>query len=187
MEFITLDRLDDRYWPAALVLYQEAFPNGKPLRVLENTFAQGVGYLHVELEDGEVVAMALTGKLPKANALLIDYIAVRPAERGRGRGTRLVEEISREAREMGLDGLILEAEAGPEPENEKRIRFWEGCGFTATPYVHQYIWVPEPYRALYLTFDPKKPLPADGRELFRHISSFHSLVFRNARGSSDSE
>ncbi|WP_027094612.1 GNAT family N-acetyltransferase [Cohnella thermotolerans] len=181
MEFITFDRPDDRYWPAALRLYHEAFPNGKPDRIIANSFAKGVGYGHVAVEGGEVVAMAFTGLLRQANALLIDYIAVRKAERRRGWGARLVDEIKRQARAMGLDGLILEAEAGPEPENLGRIRFWERCGFTLTPYVHQYIWVPEPYRAMYLSFDPNKPLPADGRELFRHIGAFHSLVFRSGK------
>lgn len=180
MKIVTLDKLDDRLWPEAKRIYREAFPDGKPDRIIENTFALGAGHLHVALEEGNVVAMALTGPLPKANALLIDYIAVRPELRHRGVGRELVAEIERLAHGWGLDGFIIEAEAGPEPENIERVRFWERCGFTATEYVHQYIWVPETYRALYKSFDAAHPLPADGRELFKHISGYHSAVFRTA-------
>lgn len=180
MEIKMLDRLDDRLWPEARQLYLEAFPEGKPVRIIENTFAKGVGLLFAALRDGRVDAMALAGPLREANAMLIDYIAVRPELRGQGLGTKLVEEIVRTAREQGYDGLILEAEAGPEPENAERIRFWERRGFTSTPYVHKYIWVPEPYRAMYLTFDPARPLPTDGPELFEHIGGYHAYVFRTA-------
>ncbi|CAM3678652.1 GNAT family N-acetyltransferase [Cohnella lubricantis] len=178
MEIRMWDRLDDRLWPEARQLYLDAFPEGKPVRIIENTFAKGVGLLFVALQDGETAAMALAGPLRQLNALLIDYIAVRPEHRRLGVGTALVEEIARYARSKGMDGLILEAEAGPEPENAERVRFWERCGFTLTPYVHQYIWVPEPYRAMYLTFDPARPLPTEGQELFKHIGGYHSFVFR---------
>jgi len=180
MQIKVLDHLDDRLWPEARQLYLEAFPEGKPVRIIENTFAKGVGMLFVARQDGKVVTMALAGPLRDVNALLIDYIAVRSELRHQGLGTELVEEIVRQAKETGFDGLILEAEAGPEPENERRVRFWERCGFTLTPYVHQYIWVPEPYRAMYLTFDPARPLPTDGRELFKHIGGYHSYVFSTA-------
>lgn len=180
MEIRMLEQLDDTLWPEARQLYLDAFPEGKPIRIIENTFAKGVGLLFVGLRDGQVASMALAGPLRNAKALLIDYIAVRPELRHHGLGAALVAEIVSYARSTGLDGLILEAEAGPEPENAERVRFWERCGFTLTPYVHQYIWVPEPYRAMYLTFDPARPLPTAGRELFKHIGGYHSYVFRTA-------
>lgn len=183
MRFETLGRLDDRLWPAALELYHEAFPKGsKPDRIIEATFEKGFGLLYAGLEEnGRMDAMAFAGIARETNALLIDYLAVREELRGRGIGARFVAEIVRDARERKLDGIIIEAEADPEPDNLARIRFWERCGFTATEYVHQYVWVPEPYRALYLSFGTNPNFPTDGKELFRHIGGFHSLAFRGSR------
>lgn len=77
-----------------------------------------------------------------------------------------------------LRGIIVEVEAEETPENLGRIRFWEACGFRLTDYVHPYIWVPEPYRAMALSFPYREPLPLDGRELFAGIIRFHERAYR---------
>jgi GNAT superfamily N-acetyltransferase len=183
MEFISLDRLDAHLWPQALELYHQAFPaeGRKPDRILMGMFEKKMSLLQVGVESGLVKAMAISGVLKKANVLLIDYMAVEESFRGQGIGRRFMEQIKRWAREeRSLNGVIIEVEADPTPQNEERIRFWERCGFTLTEYVHHYIWVPEPYRAMYLEFEEgTSGFSRDGETLFRFISAFHGRAFRS--------
>ncbi|THF73455.1 GNAT family N-acetyltransferase [Cohnella fermenti] len=181
--FRTVTDTNNELWPAALELYHEAFPDvkgRKPDRIIAGMFGEGQGLLHAltDGESGEVQAIAFTGVLSGAKVILIDYLAVRASLRGRGLGRRLVREIEGEARRRSLDGLLIEVEAEATPDNLARIRFWERCGFRPTEYVHSYIWVPEPYRAMTLSFDSDNPLPADGKKLFKWITGFHERAFR---------
>ena len=143
------------------------------------------GYVHIGEENGEAVAMAVTGKLPELGALLIDYIAVRSSARSRGVGRRMVEFLAEEARRWGCAGLVIEIEAEQNPVNESREKFWTSIGFRRTEYVHKYRWVPETYRALYLELGGEAAaatatvLPHDGEALFRGITSFHGEIWRN--------
>ncbi|MBB6637273.1 GNAT family N-acetyltransferase [Cohnella thailandensis] len=183
MRFQTLSLPDNELWPAALELYHEAFPDvkgRKPDRIIEGMFGEGQGLLHalIDEESGGVQAIAFAAVLSGAKVLLIDYLAVRIASRGQGLGRKLVEEIKREAARRHLDGLLIEVEAEETEENRARIRFWQACGFESTDYVHKYIWVPEPYRAMTLSLDPDRPLPEDGKRLFKWITGFHERAFR---------
>lgn len=179
MSFHTWDHLDIPEREAVLALFHESFPAGrKPDRIIEATFRKKMGYLHLESEDGAVLAMAFTGPLPDANLLLIDYLAVRPELRGQSIGQRFVRNIAEWARaEMNMSGLLLEIDATPGEAYEQWIRFWQKCGFILTDYIHHYKVVPEPYQAMYLPFDPTVQPADDGRSLFRHISGFHRKAF----------
>lgn len=177
----TFRQLDDRYWPPALKLYHEAFPRAgrKPDAILAGMFAKGIAYLHAETDGPDVFAMAITGLAAGGRLLLIDYIAVDAARRGSGIGSRFLRKIADWARdELRADGIVIEAEAEPTAENAERILFWEKNGFALTPYVHRYIWVPEPYQAMYLSFAPVPAFPTDGETLFTHISGYHAQAFR---------
>jgi GNAT superfamily N-acetyltransferase len=183
MRFHTLSASDEELWPAALELYHEAFPyveGRKPDRIIKGMFGEGQGLLHALTceESGRVLAIAFTGVLPEAKLLLIDYLAVRASERQRGLGKTLVKEIEQEALRRKLDGLLIEVEAEETEENAARIRFWLTCGFKLTEYVHQYVWVPEPYRAMTLALNPGQPLPEDGERLFKWIEGFHARAYR---------
>lgn len=178
MNVETTDRLDDRSWPQALALYRDAFPEGKPEAILAAMFRKKMAYLHVVSDERGVVAMAITGKTAKGKLLLVDYLAVRRDRRGEGIGQAFLSAIRDWAdRTLRVDGLLIEAEYGDEKDAE-RVRFWERCGFILTPYVHKYIWVPEPYRAMYLPLKPDADIPSDGRKLFRYIGDFHNKAFR---------
>lgn len=185
LEFRTYRQLDTPDWPAALALYHRSFPAGrKPDAILAGMFAKGMSELHTATlpHARELAAMAVTGVIPAANLLLIDYLAVQEQLRGGGIGRRFVRRLAEWAREdMRLSGMLLEAEAEPGPDNERRIRFWESCGFTLTDYVHRYRWVPETYRAMYLPFGEDQALREQardgGRALFRYIESFHKQAF----------
>ncbi|SFB43867.1 hypothetical protein SAMN05216312_10890 [Cohnella sp. OV330] len=180
MELTLQDKPDDSSWRQALALYREAFPaeGRKPDAILERMFKKRISMLATGIEEGKMKAMAICGVLAKPKLLLIDYLAVRAIDRGQGTGTRFVSMIAEWAKSQALDGLLIEAEADDTQENETRVRFWEKCGFLRTEYVHQYIWVPEPYRALVRYFEPERFATPDGEALFRHISEFHGRSFR---------
>jgi len=184
MEIRTYRHIDTPDWPLALSLYHQAFPapGRKPDAILAGMFAKGMSGLHtVHADDGSgLAAMAITGAIPNADLLLIDYIAVRKPLQGKGIGRQFVRRIAEWARdELRLSGILLEAEAEPGAQHERRIRFWEQCGFVLTEYVHHYRWVPETYRAMYLPFNARLPEEAEdgGRTLFRYIEAFHKQAF----------
>lgn len=165
---------------SALAIYRDAFAaeGRKPDAILKRMFEKSLSLLAVAGQKEAPDAMAICGVLDKPGLLLIDYLAVRAARRGQGLGSQIVEELARLAQERGLRGLLIEAEADATPENEARLRFWEKNGFVRTAYVHQYIWVPEPYLAMLRLFAPGKESLPDGKELFVYISEFHRRSFR---------
>ncbi|WP_274650731.1 GNAT family N-acetyltransferase [Paenibacillus humicola] len=181
MDIVILEQLDETYWPAAAQLYDEAFPKEgrKSEAIIRAMFTKGMCRLYVGLSGGETVAMAIAGETEEGRMLLIDYLAVREKRRSTGIGAEFVRRIADWARRsQRLRGILIEVECEPGETNERRIRFWQKCGFALTGYVHRYIWVPERYRAMTLSFDPGNPLPADGEELFRHIAAFHARAYR---------
>ncbi|WP_091067333.1 GNAT family N-acetyltransferase [Paenibacillus sp. NFR01] len=207
-EFRTYDKWDHPLWASLEPIYREAFPSGaKPEHILRGMVERGVGRLHAAFQDGQAVALAVTGfsagdngdpavdssnlaedssnlagdcSPPASDMLIIDYLAVRKDLRGSGLGTRFLEWLGEWAKQThGISGILIEAESGDTPEHLERIRFWERNGFVLTPYVHQYVWVPEPYQAMLLPLGGGMPELADGGEaLFRHITSFHGRSFR---------
>lgn len=180
MELTLQDKPDESSWREALALYHEAFhaEGRKPDAILNRMFEKRISLLAAGREDGIMKAMAVCGVLKGPKLLLIDYLAVRESDRGRGVGTAFVSLIADWARTQKLDGLLIEAEAEDTPDNLARIRFWEKCGFARTAYVHQYIWVPEPYRAMVRYFEPDRFPAPEGKALFKHISEFHGRSFR---------
>lgn len=180
MRYVTTGHWDEALWNLAEVVYEEAFPeHGRKKRsLIRSMLERGLIFLHAALDGEKAAAMAITGRLEPINALLIDYIAVREELRGQGRGREWLAYLRHWAeKERHLDGIVIEIEAEPSPENLKRLRFWENCGFRPTAYVHRYIWVPEPYRALILPLRPEIRLPEDGETLFRSITAFHKRAY----------
>lgn len=179
MEFQTTAEWNEKRWRQAEPIYNEAFPEHgrKTEGVIRRMFAKRMCELHTGSVGGEVVAMALTGFDSGLNARLIDYIAVQREARGHGGGRALIDYIGARAAEAGCKGIVVEVEADPTEENSRRIRFWVRCGFRLTGYVHHYIWVPEPYRAMFLSFRDDDPLPADGETLFGAITRFHRKAY----------
>lgn len=181
MDYRATDEWDETMWRQAEPVYNRSFPEHgrKSPAVIRRMFERRMCRLHTADNGGETVAMALTGIDERLRALLIDYIAVKPEHRGEGYGSRFLRRILDWARDdAGCRGAVVEVEAEPTPDNRRRVRFWERCGFAPTDYVHRYIWVPEPYRAMRLSFDPRDPLPDDGEALFRSITRFHSRAYR---------
>ncbi len=181
MEFLTIDEWDEELWQMAEPVYQQAFRahGGKSEKIIRSMFKKKMCHLQVVIDQSEAIAMALTGKLETLNALLIDYLAVREDRRKQGIGHMFTEYIKNWAGTAGhLDGIMIEVESEVTPTNLKRTHFWQQCGFTITDYVHTYVWVPEPYRAMYLNLHPQAKMPQDGKTLFQHISQFHNKAYR---------
>lgn len=176
---ITLDKLDDWYSPGALNLYLQAFPDGKPESIVVAMFRKKMAFLHVVCDEREVIAMAITGQVAQGKLLLIDYLAVRADRQGEGVGQALLGDIrSWAAQLLAAEGLLIEVEYGKTPEDVGRLRFWQRSGFVLTEYVHKYIWVSEPYQAMYLPLVPNADFPTEGKKLFKYISDFHREAFR---------
>lgn len=172
---------DEALWYAAQPIYAAAFPEHgrKPERIIRAMFRKGLCLLHLARLDGRPAAMALSGPDKARGIWIIDYLAVAQEQRGKGIGQRFLADIRKEAEAfLWCRGIVVEAEAEETAENRTRIRFWEACGFRLTGYVHQYIWVPEPYRALALSFPGREPLSGNGKELFKAINGFHERAYR---------
>ncbi|UVI29278.1 GNAT family N-acetyltransferase [Paenibacillus spongiae] len=181
LEYRITDEWDQARWNGAERIYEQAFPlDGKKSRdIIRRMFEKGMCQLHTIVQGSETIGMALTGVDHQASALLIDYLAVRQDVRGSGYGRLLLDRIKQWARTIaGCKGIIVEVESEPTEENSRRIHFWETNGFQLTAYVHQYIWVPEPYQAMYVNFDETNRLPEDGKILFRSITRFHEKAYR---------
>ncbi|MEF3304109.1 GNAT family N-acetyltransferase [Paenibacillus sp. GYB003] len=184
MEYETTDVWNETLWRQAEPIYDEAFAERgrKTADIVRRMFERRMCRLHVAKEGEAAIAMALTGTDERIGAMLVDYLAVRREYRGKRYGSRFLNLLIGGARHLpGCKGVIVEVEAEPTPENVRRIRFWESAGFRPTDYTHRYIWVPEPYRAMALSFDPRDPLPDDGKALFRAITRFHEKAYRRPK------
>jgi GNAT superfamily N-acetyltransferase len=181
MKYETIDYWDESIWVQAKRLYNEAFPEHgrKTEKIIRSMLDKKLAKLHTATDDsGTVAAMALTGKLEGISALLIDYVAVRQELRSQGLGELFLDYLKDWAVSVeNCVGIVIEIESDINLTNSRRLHFWEKSGFQITDYVHTYIWVPEPYRALYLQLDPHLPLPQDGETLFRHINRFHTKAY----------
>lgn len=182
MELITIAEWNDELWGAVEPVYREAFPSGaKPEKILHNMLDRGIAYLHAGIIDEQAASMAVTGVIDgkEGRRLIIDYLAVTRELRGQGAGTLLLNKIVDWAqKEHGVQGVIIEAESGTSEEHQERIHFWEKNGFMLTPYVHQYIWVPEPYQAMLKPLAPEVTVPHNGESLFKYINAFHKKAYR---------
>ncbi|WP_338447849.1 GNAT family N-acetyltransferase [Niallia oryzisoli] len=183
MEFITIDYWDDEVWEVWCPIYEAAFgkKNGKQKHIIRNMFLKSPCFFHIGRDHTGVQVIALTGKLPQLEVLLIDYLAVSKKRRNEGIGRTMVQYLKKWAMETGkFDGIVIEAEADDTQENEERIRFWLKCGFNKTEYIHQYKVVPEPYRAMYIKLKTEADIPKRGEDWFRHIGLFHRQSFQGA-------
>lgn len=182
LTWITTTTWDESLWQKIQPIYEEAFPHGaKPKRILKTMLEQQNSFIHALLDQDQVVAMAITGLVGSASdyKLIVDYMAVHQAWRDQGIGMSFLDQIKNWAiAEHSVIAIVIEVEAEDTPLNRSRLSFWEKCGFVATAYVHQYIWVPEPYRAMVLPLKSDFAVQDNGESLFRYIISFHEKAYR---------
>lgn len=179
MEFITIENWDQRLWQKARTIYFDSFgeKSAKPEKIIKNMFRKKLCFLHLMMDGDVAIAMALTGKAKNSSILIIDYLAVLKSLRGKGLGHKLVGYIKEWCRGNHFYSILIEIESEKSTENLDRKNFWLKCGFSLTDYIHTYIWVPEPYQAMYLKLSETFILPNSGEELFRYITDFHKKSF----------
>ncbi|WNQ13381.1 GNAT family N-acetyltransferase [Paenibacillus aurantius] len=180
MEWRTTKVWDESLWNDVETIYHRSFEAGgrKKDSILRGVLREGLGYLHAGYREGTPAAMAFSGRTQDPTVLVVDYLAVREDLRGQGAGMEFARLLAGWAGKQGYSLLVIEVEAEETPVNRSRIRFWERCGYRPTGYVHQYIWVPEPYRAMYLPLRPEADRPYEGEDLFRFINQFHRKAYR---------
>lgn len=182
LQWVTTTTWDESLWQKIQPIYEEAFPHGAKLkRILHTMLEQNHTFIHALMDQDQVIAMAITGLVGSSAEyiLIIDYMAVHHDWRDQGIGMSFLEQIKQWAiQEYSLAAIVIEVEAEDTPLNQSRLLFWEKCGFIATSYVHQYIWVPEPYRAMVLPVQADFVVDDQGESLFRHIISFHEKAYR---------
>ncbi|MCM3567777.1 GNAT family N-acetyltransferase [Neobacillus mesonae] len=179
MEVKTISEWDENFWREAAPIYEQAFAGkgAKPEKIIRNMFRSGICFLHIGYAGDQAAVMAITGKLNSIHALLIDYLAVHSDYQSQGMGKEMVRHIKEWAAGM-VDGIVIEVESDQTSENLARKQFWLKCGFHLTDYIHQYIWVPEPYQAMYLELASNTNIPKDGKQLFKQIGKFHEASFK---------
>src|SRR4051812_851802 len=89
------DEWDEQLWKQAEPVYYEAFPeHGRKNRaIIKRMFERKISMLHTWHEGSSVVAMALTAIHPSTKVLILDYIAVRQDQRGKGLGKACIRDI----------------------------------------------------------------------------------------------
>lgn len=183
LEFQTLEKWSQEVWNQISPIYHQAFDGkgAKPEKIIHNMFRKQLCYLHLAFEESKVAAMAITGKLEGIDALIIDYLAVDSKYQHRGIGMKMMEYIREwSMNKINVKSLVIEVESANTPETLARNQFWEKCGFTMTEYIHDYIWVPESYRAMYLKMVPDTNVPEQGEKLFKYIEKFHKTSYQRS-------
>lgn len=180
LNFVTVDSWDEVLWQQAGKVYEDAFADkgGKRENIIRNMLAREIAQLHVLFEESYVIAMGLTGHVSNGSPLIIDYLAVSKEYQKQGYGKALVDYIIEwSVKEKNIERIYIEVECEETVENQERIEFWKKCGFQLTDYVHQYIWVPEPYKGMYLLLNGASE-KIEGEDIFKEIVALHRLSFR---------
>jgi GNAT superfamily N-acetyltransferase len=137
LEFLTIDHWDEELWNNAKTVYLQAFgKSGKPEKIIRNMFSKKICQLHVLRIDERVIGIAISGIISKANALLIDYIAIHEEYRDQGVGSQFLTSIKNWAvSEHHLEAIIIEVESETTPTNLRRIQYWKNNDFIPTDYI----------------------------------------------------
>lgn len=113
------------YW-----LYRRSFPRSerKPFGIILSMRRRGRTDVWYFAQDGRFAGFAAT--INDADLILLDYLAVPRALRGRGVGGRALEMLRSSYPGKGLF-VEIESEFEPSPNREERVRrkrFYERCG-----------------------------------------------------------
>ncbi|MGG1675514.1 GNAT family N-acetyltransferase [Neobacillus sp. NRS-1170] len=183
MIFETIHQWDEKIWEMVSPIYHHAFAEkgAKPEKIIRNMFRKEICFLHLGFVGEQIVSMSLTGKLKGTQALLIDYLAVHHDYQNQGYGLKTIKYIKEWSKTSGsFDSMVIEVESEATPENLVRIHFWQKCGFVLTDYIHHYIWVPEPYQAMFLKLSNDAEIQGHGKLLFKYIGQFHKASYQDS-------
>lgn len=124
-DFEALWRLDQQCFPPGIAYSRSELLAALSLRTAETIVA--------ESEDGRVVAFVLGSRPSRAEARLITLDVAAPARR-RGLGRRLLAEVERRFRGMGVERIRLETAV----DNAAAIALYERLGYEKAGWLRSY-------------------------------------------------
>lgn len=120
-------------WGEIREIYLEAFPKRerKPFPVLRRSVRRGKMKVLAAVEDG--VLQGFTAVIPWRDMVMVDYLAVSHKTRGKGTGSRIMQEVCRQYAGKRVVLLIerLDDQADNSEQRIARRRFYFNNGFTS--------------------------------------------------------
>ena len=134
------NRLSDSLVRGIARLYRATFPASQrvDVAVLLANADLGRGLLCTAKRHGHLVGFTYSTPLADTTVHLLGYVAVDPACRGRGIGSRLVAFLRQRAADIGFRGFLIELESAAAPSNEQRLRFYRHAGARPVDCLPQY-------------------------------------------------
>lgn len=131
----------ERQQEQARGIYEEAFPPRQRTAFTSLREPRDDYLADLALSGDRVVGLAFASRLSAVPWLFLEYMAIDRGRRGGGIGGAVWTHVAEEARREGAEGVVLEVEDPEEPGigageadvRERRIRFWERCGFVRLP------------------------------------------------------
>lgn len=106
----------------------------KPFKAIERMHQNGEYFVYGNFEGEEMIAYAFIAKPKDGKVGLLDYLAVKESERGKGYGSKTIAQI-KEFLKDHYNGLIIESEhihyakcEEDKKKRQRRIRFYEKNG-----------------------------------------------------------
>ena len=175
---LTLEELKQLYQSH---IFPDFVPNELRLNGTRALALRGAYRVFAYREKGAVLAYGIFAHCP--GAALLDYLAVDPALRGRGLGTRFFQALQGAARQLGAPFFLIEALEGAQTPAEKevrrrRIQFYTRCGCRETG-IFSFLFGVE-YQILLFPLEGEP-----GREQARvALESLYRLLLRVSAGAS---
>lgn len=179
--FTDITEVADPLFPDWLELYETAFPPREKLlvstllRLLEEAGRSGATaqphFVALQNANGELVGMMMYETKAEQGAAVLWYVAVRPAERGKGLGGLLYQELIRRLERAAFEALLFEVEiprGKHAAEARRRIAFYRRQGASLLEGIHylQDVGWRQPPTRMHLMVHPLWPLdPGQAYEL----------------------
>lgn len=143
MEFREMKGSD---YPAFLKLYNESFPENerrlyKSAEHVADFVKEKGGKFHAfAIDDGDGLFLGFLSYWVFEGYVYVEHFAVDPEHRGKNIGRKMLDHLFRT---VGED-VLIEVEKPETPEAERRIKFYERCGFKMREDIN---YVQPPYSA----------------------------------------
>jgi GNAT superfamily N-acetyltransferase len=183
LTFQTIFDLHDELLVDWLSLYETTFPPEE--RLLVSTFVRTLQRkeqgekLHVEMlaaidPERNLVGLAFYKSYPETSTIVLWYLATHAAQRSRGFGSQIYQEITHRCRILECHAMVFEVEI---PENarspeqkklaERRVQFYKRNGAKLLTGIHylQSVGSHQPVTPMHLMFHPLKKI--DSHEAYQ--------------------
>jgi GNAT superfamily N-acetyltransferase len=133
MQFEEIHTIDSKEFNDAMEIYTEAFPASErhSLAVISQRVRDGLSKLYVGTSNGEISFLALLWPLKTTEFILLDYIATKANQRGKGIASAFLMQLREKLRNTN-NYLIIEVEnskfGDKREEKEKRVTFYKRHG-----------------------------------------------------------